>query len=51
MLRFLTIAPTVLCLTAGIAQAQYFGHEYEGTQAPIREGEQPVLPLDTEDPS
>ena len=31
--------------------AQYFGHEYEGTQAPIREGEQPTIPLDTGDPS
>lgn len=33
------------------AHAQYFGHEYEGTQTPIREGEQPVIPLDTKDPS
>ncbi|MBO9449809.1 agmatinase family protein [Tropicibacter sp. R16_0] len=31
--------------------AQYFGHEYEGAQAPVREGEQPVIPLDTGDPS
>ena len=40
-----------VALTATGANAQYFGHEYEGTQAPIREGEQPVIPLDTKDPS
>lgn len=33
------------------ASAQYFGHEYEGNTAPLREGEQPVIPLDTGDPS
>lgn len=37
-------------MTTG-AQAQYFGHEYEGPQAPIREGEKPVIPLDEGDPS
>lgn len=36
---------------AGPGAAQYFGHEYEGTAAPLREGEQPVIPLDTGDPS
>ena len=50
MLRFLTIAPTVLCLTAGLAQAQIFGSEYD-EGAPIRDGEQPMIPLATEDPT
>lgn len=36
---------------AGPGAAQYFGHEYEGTAVPLREGEQPVIPLDTGDPS
>lgn len=40
-----------LCLVGPPAMAQYFGHEYEGSQAPIREGEQPVISLDTGDPS
>lgn len=40
-----------MALTMSPAESQYFGHEYEGTQAPIREGEQPVIPLDTKDPS
>ncbi len=31
--------------------AQDLGHEYEGPVAPIRQGQQPVIPLDTEDPS
>ncbi len=30
---------------------QVLGHEYEGVVAPIREGEAPVIPLDTKDPS
>lgn len=38
-------------LAAAPAVGQYYGHEYEGTQAPIREGEQRVIPLDTGDPS
>jgi len=33
------------------AEAQYYGHEYEGPVAPIRKGEKPVIPLDTGDPS
>ena len=45
------LAATVVALTmAEQAQAQISGHEYEGTVAPIREGEQPLIPLDTEDP-
>ncbi len=43
-------AAITMMVIAG-AQAQIFGHEYEGTQAPIREGEQPVIPLDTGDPT
>jgi len=34
-----------------LAQAQDLGHEYELNAAPIREGEKPVIPLDTNDPS
>lgn len=43
-----------LCVGLGgvAASAQDFlGHEYEGPAAPIREGEKPVIPLDTKDPS
>ena len=49
-----TILATAVALgvvSLSSAKAQYFGHEYEGSQAPVREGEQPVIPLDTEDPS
>jgi len=38
-------------LTPLPASAQYFGHEYEGKQTPIRKGEKLVIPLDTKDPS
>ncbi|WP_395175118.1 agmatinase family protein [Roseibium alexandrii] len=41
----------VVSLLGGPVSAQIFGSEYEGEQAPIREGEQPVVPLDTEDPT
>lgn len=41
----------MFCLLTVPAFAQTYGHEYEGTQSPIRQGEQPVVPLDTEDPS
>ena len=40
-----------LALAVLPASAQYLGHEYEGPAAPIREGEKPVIPLDTKDPS
>ena len=40
-----------VCAFGTSASAQYFGHEYEGAIAPIREGEQPVIPMDTEDPT
>lgn len=45
------LCAAVFALLATTTAAQYFGHEYEGTQAPIREGEQAVIPLDTKDPS
>ncbi len=47
--KFLTMS----CLFLGAlpAAAQYYGHEYEGVVAPIREGEQPVIPMDVDDPS
>ena len=40
----------VLMLAAPVA-AQYYGHEYEGPGTAVREGEKPVIPLDTKDPS
>ena len=50
--RFLATLTILTALLGTGAHAQgLFGHEYEGTQAPIREGEQPVIPLDTGDPS
>ncbi|WP_217359335.1 agmatinase family protein [Ruegeria arenilitoris] len=52
MFQSLRTALAILCVVfSGAANAQYYGHEFEGTQAPIREGEQPVIPLDTEDPT
>lgn len=48
LIRALALA---LTFAATGAQAQIYGHEYEGKQEPIREGEQPVIPLDTDDPS
>ena len=48
-INFLVFALTV-CVALP-ASAQYLGHEYEGSVAPIREGEEPVIPLDTKDPS
>ncbi|MGI9318203.1 MAG: agmatinase family protein [bacterium] len=36
---------------AMLVNAQDLGHEYELKAAPIREGEKPVIPLDTNDPS
>ncbi|WP_306141202.1 agmatinase family protein [Roseibium sp. MMSF_3412] len=45
------LAATCALLLSTAVSAQYFGHEYEGRQAPIREGEQPVVPLDTGDPT
>lgn len=41
----------ILPLLVGPALAQVYGHEYEANAAPIRDGEQPVVPLDTQDPS
>ena len=48
---FLLTVVWVFALAGTHVRAQYFGHEYEGTLAPIRDGEQPAIPLDTEDPS
>lgn len=33
------------------ASAQYYGHEYENQSAPIHKGEEPVIPLNTDDPT
>lgn len=38
-------------LGANPLQAQYYGHSIEDEAAPIRPGEQAVIPLDTEDPT
>lgn len=50
MIRKITVA-AIISLISIPAMAQYLGHEYEGVQAPIREGETAVIPLDTKDPS
>lgn len=50
--KFVTGLAMALVVIAPSAFAQDFlGHEYEFKAAPIREGEQPVIPLDKEDPS
>ncbi|MGI9371694.1 MAG: agmatinase family protein [Hyphomicrobiales bacterium] len=49
--KTLIISAIMSILAVQIASAQYFGHEYEGKPAPIREGEKAVIPLDTKDPS
>jgi agmatinase len=42
----------VVTVMARLALGQSFlGHEYEHEQAPIREGERPVIPLDESDPT
>ncbi len=52
MFQSLQLTLAILCVAfASSANAQIYGHEFEGAQAPIREGEQPVIPLDTEDPT
>ncbi len=52
MFQSLQFTLAILCVAfASSANAQIYGHEFEGAQAPIREGEQPVIPLDTEDPT
>ena len=45
------IGAALVSVLAVPALAQYLGHEYDGQAAPIREGEQAVIPLDTGDPS
>ena len=50
--RFKRLAVLFALISApGILTAQDLGHEYELEAAPIREGEQSVIPLDTSDPS
>jgi hypothetical protein len=44
------LAALALLVSSG-AFAQYFGHEYEGRVAPIREGKESVIPLDTQHPN
>jgi len=50
-MKFFASLLAVSLLIMPLAQAQDLGHEYEFEAAPIREGEKPVIPLDTEDPS
>ena len=45
------VGAALISFLAVPAMAQDLGHEYEMTAAPIREGEKPVIPLDTGDPS
>ncbi len=45
------VGAALISVLAVPAMAQDLGHEYEMTVAPIREGEKPVIPLDTGDPS
>jgi hypothetical protein len=47
---FLATAFLSMFIATG-ASAQYYGHAYEHQHAPIRAGEQPVIPLDTKDPT
>ncbi len=47
----LLVASAALVLATLPTSAQYLGHEYEGPAVPIREGEKPIIPLDTKDPS
>ena len=50
-LLIVLIAAVSVSFVSQPALAQYLGHEYEGPVAPIREGEEAVIPLDTGDPS
>ena len=45
------LAGTITLALTGTALAQDLGHEYELEASPVREGEKPVIPLDTQDPS
>lgn len=49
--RLHSVLAVMSVVFASAGNAQIYGHEFEGTQAPIRDGEQPVIPLDTEDPT
>ena len=50
-MKFAVALFAAVAMIPTIAHAQYYGHEYEGTQAPIRPGEKPVIPLDPDGPS
>ncbi len=41
----------LLIVTSTVVGQDILGHEYELEEAPIRDGEKPVIPLDTNDPS
>lgn len=49
--RLLPLLAVLLTLPATLMAQAFLGHEYEHNAAPIREGEQPVIPLDKGDPS
>ena len=51
MIIKITAIAAILSLFTLPILAQDLGHEYEFDAAPIREGEKPVIPLDTGDPS
>ncbi len=50
-MKFVVALFAAVAMIPTIAHAQYYGHEYEGTQAPIGPNEKPVIPLDSDDPS
>ena len=51
-LTFLTtMSALLLTATSPLAAQSILGHEYEFEAEPIREGEEPVIPLDQNDPS
>ena len=49
--RLLSLLAVFLTLPTTLMAQAFLGHEYEHNAAPIREGEQPVIPLDKGDPS
>ena len=48
-----SLAVAILCGSASLVYGQYFDYDPDNPthQAPLREGEKPVIPLDTGDPS
>ena len=49
-IRFLIVLLSILAVSTSYAQVGLLDSDLE-VQAPIREGEKPVIPMDTKDPS